>query len=209
MVVGNGQINCCHSIKNGDQNDRGSFAGMGDRLSHGGIVAGAVVYQVCFIRSEDPEHRVAEGFNIGVHARVNAALFGDKQPIAIHIGDHHLARAHAFCRLCHKVADRACADNDNILAQNVSGSFHRVHGNGRRLDHGAVVQRKAFRQRCELGRVHGKKVTGSAGRLESHDLKLLAQVVFPVAAGMTRAADDLRLNGHFLAHVQTANVFAQ
>ena len=83
-----------------------------------------------------------------------------------------------------------------------------MDGDGQRLNHSTLVIAHGLRQGRYLGRVHGKILAGGAGGLESHDLQLLAEIVFAVGTGIAVPAADLRLDGDLLTHRQALHAAA-
>ena len=198
VVVRHGQINSRHVGEHCHKHNHATLARILNGLPHRYVVARTVINDVRLVRAKRFNERLAEVLLLRVHANVHAAFLGFLQAIITHIGDHHLCRAKAFCRLRHKVADRPRTEHCNVHAGHVAHLLHGVHRHRKRLQHRALFKAHAFRNWCHLRRVHRKVFGSCARRLEAHDFQLLAQIVLAVSARIALAAVHLRLNRHFL-----------
>ena len=156
VVVCHGQIYSSHVCENCYQDDDASFSGIFDGLSHGDVIAGAVIDHIRFIRAESIDHGFSEILIFRIHAHVNAAFLCFFQTQVADVSDHDLGGAHSLGSLRHQVADRACADDYDIHTGHIAHLFYPMYSHCQRFDHGSLVIGHLFRDRCHLGSVHGE-----------------------------------------------------
>ena len=199
MIIEHRQIHSCQLAEHRDQNDRAALPGIFDRLSHGDVIARAVIDHICLVRTEGFDHGLSKVLVQSVEGKVRAALLRKLQAVVRHIRDHDRLCAERLAGLCQQDADRAGSEDRNLRSLDLGEALRSVNRDCQRLDHRAFVECHAFRQRRNLGGINREILACGSCRLESHDLQFFAQVVFAVSTGIAFSAVDLRLDRHPLA----------
>ena len=209
MVVQNGKVHLGHTRKNGDQNDRTALARIPDGLPHRHVVAGAVVNDVRLVRAEGGDERRAEIGLPRIHAVIDAALFRLFEAQCADVCDQHTFSTHPLGSLRNEDADRPRAEHRNAHAFDVAEFPHGVDGDGKRLDHRALVEAHLLRQQRDLFGGDREVFRGDTRCLKAHDLQGFAEIVFPVTAGIAFSADDLRLDRDLLPDFKALDICAE
>ena len=101
VIVGYRKVNFRHACKYSYQYNGASFSCILDCLSHGNIIAGTVIDDICLIRTECLNHSLSKIFFGSIDAYINSTFFRFFQTQIAYIRNHYLVGAHSFCSLCH------------------------------------------------------------------------------------------------------------